>query len=335
MIGRLVERRRDRQPQERRLADRPRERRPSGTVVLGRGRRAVDPPSAGVSSTIRSSTSPARRCRRSSASIRPNHANAAAAISGRDAEDLGDGRPGDRSVTAPARAARGRRQPLPLRLHLELERCGCAAGIVRGRRATLSRTRLAAPGGTPTAGGSNAPSTRFVGSTRSRRALVTLLPWFSTMNSKVARCRARWTGWSGTIRQSSNGWMPSVASATIASSWVEVGMIRTAITVGPAVVVGSSGGVISTSSTSCEPPNSVRLPRRTVVQLADRPAGTTEYDSVVSPRLCTVSGKRERCRPARRRLRRRRTRPGPTRRARYRFGTRRQRDRSPARAARR
>ncbi len=68
-------------------------------------------------------------------------------------------------------------------------------------------------------------------------------------------------------------------------------MTRTAITVGPAVVVGSSGGAISTSITSCEPPNSVRLPRRTDVQLADRPAGTTEYDSVVSPRLCTVSGK--------------------------------------------
>ncbi len=51
----------------------------------------------------------------------------------------------------------------------------------------LSRTSVAAPGPTPTAGGSKSPSTRSVGSTRCSRQLVTVLPWFSTMNSKLAR----------------------------------------------------------------------------------------------------------------------------------------------------
>ncbi len=62
------------------------------------------------------------------------------------------------------------------------------------------------------------------------------------------------------------------------------------IAVGPAVVEGSAGGAIVTSITSWEPPNNVRLPGVIAVQLAVRPAGTIVYDSVSSPRLCTVSG---------------------------------------------
>ncbi len=67
-------------------------------------------------------------------------------------------------------------------------------------------------------------------------------------------------------------------------------MTLIAIDVGPAVVEESAGGEIVTSMTSCEPPNRVRLPGVMLVQLAVRPAGTIVYDSVSSPRLCTVSG---------------------------------------------
>ena len=66
-------------------------------------------------------------------------------------------------------------------------------------------------------------------------------------------------------------------------------MMRTAIAVGPAVVVGSGGGATSTSTTSWDPPNRVRLPWLTAVHAAVRPAGTMLYDSVLSPRLWTVS----------------------------------------------
>ena len=92
------------------------------------------------------------------------------------------------------------------------------------------------------------------------------------------------------MRQSSNGSMTTVASATTASSASPSGMIRMAIEVGPAVVDGNASGVTVTSITSCEPPNRVRLPGVIVVQLAVRPAGTIVYDSVPSPRLWMVSG---------------------------------------------
>ena len=68
-------------------------------------------------------------------------------------------------------------------------------------------------------------------------------------------------------------------------------MMRMAIDVGPAVVDGNAGGAIVTSTTSCEPPNRVRFPGVTVVQLAVSPAGTTVKDSVSSPRLWIVSGR--------------------------------------------
>ncbi len=68
--------------------------------------------------------------------------------------------------------------------------------------------------------------------------------------------------------------MLSVVSATIVSSGSFDGMIRTPTTVGPAVVDGSFGGAISTSTTSSEPPNSVMLPRSTVTQSAVSPLGT-------------------------------------------------------------
>src|SRR3954471_4721185 len=81
----------------------------------------------------------------------------------------------------------------------------------------------------------------------------------------------------------------SVVSDDPTSSGLLCGTIRTVSAVGPAAVDGSNGGRTSTSTTSCEPPNSVTEPGLMVVHPAARPTGPNENVSVVSPRLTIVS----------------------------------------------
>ena len=67
-------------------------------------------------------------------------------------------------------------------------------------------------------------------------------------------------------------------------------MMRTATVVGPAVVLGSGGGVISTSMISWAPAATVRCVVASRTQLAVGPAGTMVKSSTASPELWIVSG---------------------------------------------
>ena len=132
---------------------------------------------------------------------------------------------------------------------------------------------------------------RPVGSSRCRRHEAWVLPWFSSIISYTARRRARSAGCSMCSLRVCVAPTWSVVSDAPTSSGSLCGTMRTVSAVGPAVVEGRSGGCTSTSTTSCEPPNSVTEPGRIVVQPAARPIGASEKVSVVSPKLTTVSWK--------------------------------------------
>ncbi len=83
--------------------------------------------------------------------------------------------------------------------------------------------------------------------------------------------------------------MLSVVSALRTSSGSLWGTMRTDSDVGPAVVLGNSGGKTSMSTTCCVPPNSVMVAGLMVLHPAAMPAGVSTNVSVESPRLTTVS----------------------------------------------